>query len=50
LPALHGAAEDTGLKWAVLPDKNGDIKAYLAYDLKFLDTQRRPKIRTNPGR
>jgi len=35
LPALHGAAEDTGLKWAVLPDKNGDIKAYLAYDLKF---------------
>ncbi|MDR2591844.1 MAG: hypothetical protein LBC59_03455 [Chitinispirillales bacterium] len=35
LPAQYGITEDSSLKMAVLPDKYGDIKAYLAYDVKF---------------
>jgi hypothetical protein len=32
---LYGSAEDAGLKWAVFPDKNGDMKAGLRYSANF---------------
>jgi hypothetical protein len=32
---LYGSAEDAGLKWAVFPDRNGDMKAGLGYSANF---------------
>ncbi|MDR2692775.1 MAG: hypothetical protein LBB74_00975, partial [Chitinispirillales bacterium] len=32
---LYGSAEDAGLKWAVFPDRNGDMKAGLRYSANF---------------
>jgi hypothetical protein len=34
-PANTASLETTGLQWAVLPDQNGEVKAYLAYRVEF---------------
>jgi hypothetical protein len=35
MPKNTASLEPTGLRWAVLPDGNGEVKAYLAYRVEF---------------
>jgi hypothetical protein len=35
MPKNTASLEPTGFRWAVLPDGNGEVKAYLAYRVEF---------------
>jgi hypothetical protein len=35
MPTKTASLEPTGFRWAVLPDENGEVKAYLAYRVEF---------------
>jgi hypothetical protein len=35
MPKNTASLETTGFRWAVLPDENGEVKAYLAYRVEF---------------
>jgi formylglycine-generating enzyme required for sulfatase activity len=35
MPQNAASLETPGLQWAILPDQNGDVKAYMAYTMEF---------------